>query len=84
MAARNHRFFRSPRTTNEKRRNAAFAAERFAAGVSVRGRIRSEKTSSRLVDIRDDRVPVAGLDRARGKASHSLARKAAERARWRG
>ena len=80
MSAGKSGYFRHPKTTNEKRRNASFVRDEDAAG--AKGRVRTHTTRSALVDAWDDLQPAARSDRSRGKPSHSPARKARERARW--
>lgn len=69
-------YFRRPKTTSEKRANAAFKADRELYDFRVKTRVRNRNTRNRLADHYDDIVPVAYYDKSRGKPSHSQARKA--------
>ncbi|MEW5704397.1 MAG: hypothetical protein AB1781_07430 [Pseudomonadota bacterium] len=71
--------FRHPKTTNEKRANAAFKVDKELYDFRVKTRLRNRNTRSRLADLYDDMVPAARYDRSRGKPTHSLARKAKQR-----
>jgi hypothetical protein len=81
MSARQSRYFRSPKTTNEKRQSGGFSKKDAETGLIVKGRVRTGKTHSRLADHRDDVESASTFHRSHGKPTHSRARKAKERDR---
>lgn len=72
-------YHRSPKTTNEKRGNAAYRSMARETGLKIKGRLRTKGTSSRLACLLDDIEK--GVKRP--KKSYSAARKAKEREKGR-
>ena len=70
---------RHPKTTSEKRANAALKVDEGAGHVKVKARVRTGKTRSRLADFYDDIEVAANHNIYRGKRNFSDARKAKER-----
>lgn len=76
-------YFRHPKTTGEKRANAALNVDKEGRYIQVKARLRNRNTRSRLADLYDDIKVAANQDKSRGKATHSAARKAKEREKGR-
>lgn len=74
------RTFRHPQTQNERRADASLAQDNPDAPIPVKARRRGMKKDG-LPTERDDLAPAATQDRSRGKPTHSIKRKAKERAR---
>lgn len=70
--------FRRPKTTSEKRANAALKVDEDTRQVKVKARVRTGKTRSRLADFYDDIEVAANHNSYRGKRNYSGARKAKE------
>lgn len=83
MSARKSGYFRHPQTRSEHRQNSALRATGDVDLPIIKGRIRRRKTRNALPDAWDDLDVAARKDRARGKPSHSPARKAKAKRQWR-
>ena len=73
--------FRHPKTQNERRSDQALQHDDEESEKAVRGRTRSGRKGGGLPTEREHKIPAAQKDRARGKKSHSPARKSKSRRR---
>jgi len=69
------KFFRRPKTQNERKSDAAASSDAVESPLAIKARRRGTKKVG-LPTERDDLKPAASSDRARGKATHSEARRA--------
>ena len=81
MSARKGGVFRHPKHIGERRDTEALKADE-GKDTPIRHRDRSDP--HKLPDDWSDITPAARKDRGRGKPSHSPARKAAAKAKWKG
>lgn len=75
--------FRHPKTHNERKANQELRELAVVDGPAVSARIRTGKSGTNLPTERNDMVPAARKDRARGNISYSKHRKAKENERVR-
>lgn len=73
--------FRHPKTQRERKGDQALQHDGGDSPATAAGRVRSGRKGGGLPTERDDKVPASRSDRARGKKSHSSARKAKSKAR---
>lgn len=71
--------FRRPRTHAERKADKAVAEEQGDVAFAIRGRRRSGRSGKTLPTERDDKLPAALSDRARGKVHGHAAERAAKR-----